>query len=113
MRVNPTKSNFFDGDNITLECYGNMTEQYQYIRSNISTIWLKRLKRERGSSLIIKGESKRKLNLTLKMSDIGYYSCKIEGRISAEFYLRVQGMFFACVTKSNFFDLYSEAGAYR
>lgn len=47
------------------------------------------------------------------MSDIGYYSCKIEGRISAEFYLRVQGMFFACVTKSNFFDLDSGAGAYR
>ena len=47
------------------------------------------------------------------MSDTGYYSCKTEGRISAEFYLRVQGMFFTCVTKSNLFDLDTGAGAKR
>ena len=42
-----------------------------------------------------------------------YYSCKTEGRISAEFYLRVQGMFSTCVMKSNFFDLDAGAGANR
>ena len=47
------------------------------------------------------------------MSDAGYYSCKTEGRISAEFYLRVQGMFSTCVMKSNFFDLDAGAGANR
>ena len=91
VRVNSTKSSFFEGDNITLECYSNLTEQHQCIRSNTNTIWLKR---RWESSLIIRGESKRKLNLTLKMSDTGNYSCEIEGRLSAEFNLRVQGMFF-------------------
>ena len=94
VRVNPTISEFFEGDNITLECYDNLMEQYQCIGSNISTIWLKR---RWGSSLIIKGESKRKLKVPLKMLDTGYYSCEIQGRTSAEFYLRVQGMFFTCV----------------
>ena len=112
VRINTTISNFFEGDNITLECYDNLTKQHQYIRRNTSTIWLKSNRQWR-SSLIIKGESNRKLNLTLKMSDAGYYSCKTEGRISAEFYLRVQGMFSTCVMKSNFFDLDAGAGANR
>ena len=92
VRVDQKISNFFEGENITLECYGNLTKQQHCIRSN--TIWLKR---RWGSSLIIRGESNRKLNLTLKMLDTGYYSCEIEGRTSAEFYLRVQGKFFTYV----------------
>ena len=94
VRVDQTISNFFEGDNITLECYGNLTEQQRCNRSNQSTIWLKK---RWGPSLIMRGESNRKLNLKLKMLDTGYYSCEIQGRTSPEFNLRVQGMFFTCI----------------
>ena len=87
VRVYQTKSKFFEGENITLECYSNLTECN---KNNTSTIWLKR---RWGPSLIVDGETKKKLNLTLKMLDTGYYSCEIQRRISAEFFLRVQGLF--------------------
>ena len=87
LRVQQTKSSFFEGENIKLECYSDLTECN---KNNTSTIWLKR---RWGPSLIVEGETKRKLNLTLKMLDTGYYSCEIQRRLSAEFFLRVQGLF--------------------
>ena len=92
VRVGQAISSFFEGDKITLECYSNLTEQQECITS---AIWLKR---RWASSLIIKDESKRTLNLTLKILDTGYYSCEIRGRISPEFYIRVQSMFLTFVT---------------
>lgn len=95
VRVGQAISSFFEGDKITLQCYSNLTEQQECISSNTSTIWLKG---RWASSLIIKGESKRTLNLTLKILDTGHYSCEIRGRISPEFYIRVQSMFLTFVT---------------